>query len=492
MITFFGSIALLLLGYFVYGKFVERYFGASVNRITPAKRLADGVDYKELKPIRIFVIQFLNIAGLGPIFGAILGAAYGPMAYVWIVVGNIFMGAVHDYFSGMLSLRNGGTSTPNIIGRYLGRGTKIYMLIIVVFLLFAVAASFITGPSDLLNMLTGIEKHIWLFIIFAYYIVACLLPIDKIIGKIYPFLGAFLLLMTAVIAGSLIFRDFNGSVNIPELVPSTFANWHFDPDQNVLLPMLFVVISCGAISGFHSTQSPLMARCLGNEKYGRPIFYGAMICEGIVAIIWATAAIAYCGGFEGLNEAAAVGKTPAILVNEICNSWLGKTGAFLAIIGVVVCPLTSGDTALRSLRLVFADWLKINQDKMSKRLLISIPIFVLSFFLCLFDFSTIWKYVGITNQLMASVILWTVSAYFQQKRKSHLLTSIPATIMTFVCCCYLLVAPYKNGGLALDPRFGYIVSTVVAALSMLSFCLRKYYYNPPRIKPRERNEVDDI
>ena len=293
MLTFIISIGLLIVAYFTYGKFVERFFGASSAIATPVKRLADGVDYHELKPWRIFVIQFLNIAGLGPIFGAILGAAYGPMAYVWIVIGCIFMGATHDYFSGMLSIRHDGTSLPDIVGKYLGNNVRKFMTFFTGFLLLAVGVSFVNGPADLLGNLTNMSMTPWLYVIFAYYILATLLPIDKIIGKIYPFMGMALIFMAVAVGGYLIYGGLSGQLYLEELTFDTMKNMHTDPANNILFPMLFIVISCGAISGFHATQSPMMARCMTDEKYGRPIFYGAMISEGIVAMIWATAAMAY-------------------------------------------------------------------------------------------------------------------------------------------------------------------------------------------------------
>ena len=386
MLTFIISIGLLIVAYFTYGKFVERFFGASSTIATPVKRLADGVDYHELKPWRIFVIQFLNIAGLGPIFGAILGAAYGPMAYIWIVIGCIFMGATHDYFSGMLSIRHDGTSLPDIVGKYLGNNVRKFMTFFTGFLLLAVGVSFVNGPADLLGNLTNMSMTPWLYVIFAYYILATLLPIDKIIGKIYPFMGLALIFMAVAVGSYLLYGGFSGKLYIEELTFDTMKNMHADPANNILFPMLFIVISCGAISGFHATQSPMMARCMTDEKYGRPIFYGAMISEGIVAMIWATAAMAYFGGAEGLNAAATAGKTPAIIVDAICNSWLGRFGAIIAIIGVVVCPITSGDTAFRSMRLIIADALKFNQKPIKNRLIVSIPIFIIAYLLCNVDF----------------------------------------------------------------------------------------------------------
>ena len=461
MLTFIISIGLLIVAYFTYGKFVERFFGASSAIETPVKRLADGVDYHELKPWRIFVIQFLNIAGLGPIFGAILGAAYGPMAYVWIVIGCIFMGATHDYFSGMLSIRHDGTSLPDIVGKYLGNNVRKFMTFFTGFLLLAVGVSFVNGPADLLGNLTNMSMTPWLYVIFAYYILATLLPIDKIIGKIYPFMGLALIFMAVAVGGYLLYGGFSGKLYLEELTFDTMKNMHADPANNILFPMLFIVISCGAISGFHATQSPMMARCMTDEKYGRPIFYGAMISEGIVAMIWATAAMAYFGGAEGLNAAATAGKTPAIIVDAICNSWLGRLGAIIAIIGVVVCPITSGDTAFRSMRLIIADALKFNQKPIKNRLIVSIPIFIIAYLLCNVDFSTIWKYVGIGNQVLATITLWTAATYLAKKGKAHWMMSIPATFLSIVCTTYFLIAPYKVGGLYLSPSISYPIGAIV-------------------------------
>lgn len=472
MITFLISLAALIAGYFIYGKIVERFFGADPSKATPAKTMADGIDYKELKPWRIFIIQFLNIAGLGPIFGAIMGAAYGPVAYIWIVLGCIFMGAAHDYFSGMLSIRNNGMSLPDIVGKYMGKGVRKVMVVFTAFLLIAVGVSFVTGPADLIASLTSVNKMVWLYVIFLYYLLATLLPIDKIIGKVYPFFGGLLLFMAVVIGAVMLWKGASGEIVMTELTAGNIRNFHTNPASNILIPMLFIVISCGAISGFHSTQSPIMARCLGNEKYGRPCFYGAMIAEGIVALVWATAAMAFFNGPEGLNTAADGGMTPAIIVDTICKSWLGKVGAIIAVLGVVVCPITSGDTAFRSLRLIVADGLKYDQKPIRNRLLVSIPIFILAYVLCRLDFSTIWKYVGIGNQILACIVLWTASVYLVRTGKNHLMMSIPATLITFVCVCYFLVAPYKNGGLSLPVTAGYIAGAVFALAAFIFFLLK--------------------
>lgn len=481
MITFLISIALLVAGYFLYGRFVERFVGADPSRKTPAYELQDGVDFQPMATWKVFVIQFLNIAGLGPIFGAIMGAAYGPASYVWIVLGCIFMGAVHDFFAGMMSLRNGGANMPGITGKYLGNGMKVVMNVVVAFLLLAVGVSFVTGPADLIASLTGVNKEIWLYVIFAYYLLATMLPIDKIIGNVYPFMGAALLFMALGVGVMLIAGALNGAHEMIELTPATLKNWHSDPQNNILVPMLFIVVSCGAISGFHSTQSPLMSRCLKNEKYARPVFYGAMIAEGIVAMIWATAAMAYFGGPEGLNNAMTEGImvdgvltkiTPAIAVDLICKSWLGKVGAVIAVIGVVVCPITSGDTAFRSLRLTIADFLKTDQKPILKRFLICIPIFALAFFCCKMDFSTVWKYVGIFNQVLATLVLWTSAAYLVDRKKPHWMCSVPAAFLTFVCISYFVMAPHSTGGLHLSPIVGYVVGMASSLSIMILFLIR--------------------
>lgn len=370
---------------------------------------------------------------------------------------------------------------PDSTGKYLGKTMRGLMNFIVAFLLLAVGVSFVTGPSDLIASLTGVNKEVWLYVIFAYYILATMLPIDKIIGTVYPYMGAALLFMALGVAVMLVVGDIRGTHEMIELTPATLKNWHSDPDNNILVPMLFIVVSCGAISGFHSTQSPLMARCLKNEKYARPVFYGAMIAEGIVAMVWATAAMAFFGGPEGLNDAMTEGVmidgvltkvTPAIAVDMICKSWLGKVGAVIAVIGVVVCPITSGDTAFRSLRLTIADFLKSDQKPVFKRLVITIPIFALAFLCCKMDFSTVWNYVGIGNQLLAVLVLWTSAAYLISRGKPHWMCSLPAAFLTFVCVSYFIMAPYKAGGLHLSPGIGYVAGAVIG-LALLIFCVIK-------------------
>ncbi len=478
MITFIVSLCLLIGGYFIYGRFLSHYFGVDPKRATPVKRLADGVDYKEMAPWRMYIIQFLNIAGLGPIFGAIMGAAYGPMAYVWIVVGCIFMGAAHDYVAGLLSLRNDGHDLPNVVGKYMGNGVRHFLVFFTAMLLFAVGISFVIGPADLLHTITGAPKMIWLLVVFFYYVIATLLPIDKIIGRIYPVFGACLLFMALGIGGYLFYGGFSGQIHLTEFSLDAFHNYHADPDNNILFPMLFIVVSCGAISGFHATQSPLLARCMTSEKYARPVFYGAMISEGIVTLIWATAAIAYFGGPEGLNAAAEAGKTPSIMVNEICQSWLGQIGLVLAAAGVIVCPITTGDTAFRCMRMIVAQAFHYAQKSLTSRLVVSVPIFVAAFVCCFVDFSTIWKCVGISNQVLATVTLWTLATYFARHNKVHWLFSLPAMFLTAVCVCYLCVAPNSAAGFGLPTEVGNICGVIAAFICFVIFDIRTRKLGP--------------
>jgi len=480
MVTFLASISLLVLGYIFYGRFMDRFFGMDPGRVTPAISVNDGIDYVPLPPWKIFMIQFLNIAGLGPIFGAILGAMYGPVAYIWIVLGAIFMGGVHDYFSGMLSIRMNGASLPEIVGKYLGNTSRIFLRIFTLLLLIFVGVAFVTGPAKLLQTMTTLDIRIWLYLIFGYYLLATLLPINKIIGRIYPIFGISLLVMALGIGGSMLIRHFGGSLEMQEVTRASFTNLHAEPGSNILFPMLFIIISCGAISGFHATQSPMMARCMKNEKQGRKIFYGAMISEGIVAIIWATAAMNYFGDVHGLNYTLtnplrsdpSIIPDPAWVVNEICNTWLGRAGAVIAVIGVVACPVTSGDTAFRSARLTIADMLGIKQSTLRSRLYVSIPIFIVGFVLTFVlkdEFGRIWKFVGISNQSLATIVLWTAAMYMALKGKNHWFISLPATFLTVVCVTYLLVAPNGSAGLSLPVAVGYIAGIASGVATLVLF-----------------------
>ena len=453
MITFCIALLVLIGGYFTYGVFVEKIFGVNENRKTPAMSNPDGIDYIPLPTWKIFLIQFLNIAGLGPIFGAIMGIMFGPAAFLWIVLGTIFAGAVHDYLSGMLSVRRNGASLPELVGEELGNNLKQVMRAFSLLLMILVGAVFVVNPAELLNQLTGdaTTLTLWIAVIFAYYILATLLPVDKLIGRLYPVFGFALLFMAVGILVSLFLYD----VHIPEITDGLY-NRQANPDKLPIFPMMFISIACGAISGFHATQSPLMARCLKNEKMGRRVFYGAMVTEGIVALIWAAAAIGFFGSFEGLGEFLNGGK-PAVLVNKISVEWLGTFGGLLALLGVIAAPITSGDTALRSARLIAADFLHIDQKSIKKRLIISVPIFILTWMIMLMDFNVLWRYFAWCNQTLAVFTLWALTVYLAKERKLYWITLLPALFMTMVTVSYILFAPSPEGfGL------GYEVSLLLA------------------------------
>lgn len=474
MITFFACIIALVLGYFLYSKVVERIFVIDPSRATPATTLRDGVDFVALPGWKIFLIQFLNIAGLGPIFGAVAGAMWGPVAFLWIVLGSIFAGAVHDYFSGMLSIKHKGKSIPEISGLYLGSGVKQFMRAFTVVLMIMVGAVFIMGPAKILDDMTGgaAGMTIWVGLIFLYYFVATLLPIDKIIGKFYPVFGVALLFMAV---GICVMMVVNG-LSIPELTLANLTNQHAQPDKFPIFPMVFVTIACGAISGFHATQSPLMARCMTNEKQGRPIFYGAMITEGIVALIWAAIGMSFYGGTAGLNEVMGQqGGNAAFVVNEISISLLGTVGGFLALLGVVAAPITSGDTAFRSARIIVADFLDYKQGPLTNRLMICLPLFAVGFLLTRIDFAIVWRYFAWTNQTLATVVLWTITAYLIKEGKNYWVSLVPSAFMTMVVVSYLLQAPE---GFRLSAGISYTVSTTVATAMVLSAF---YYINKLKV-----------
>jgi carbon starvation protein CstA len=469
MITFFASILALIVGYVVYGRFIEKVFGIDTSKQTPALIQPDGVDYVPIRWGKIFLIQFLNIAGLGPIFGAIAGAVWGPVAFVWIVFGAIFAGAVHDFMSGMMSLRMNGQSIHGIVGKYMGNNVKQFMSLFTVAMMILVGAVFIMGPAKILSGLTTgyFDVTAWATIIFIYYVLATLLPIDKLIGRIYPFFGFAMLFMAVGIGGAMIV---NG-LPIPELVPANFVNMNAEPGKFPIFPMLFVTIACGAISGFHSTQSPLMARCITNEKYGRRVFYGAMITEGLVALIWAAVGMSFFGGVRELNDVLAEQKgNAAWVVNEISNTLLGRFGAVLAILGVVAAPITSGDTAFRSARLIVADFFKFDQKSIKNRLILTTPLFVLGFLLTQVDFSIIWRYMAWSNQTLATIVLWTITIYLATERKLFWITLIPAMFMSAVVTAYILVAPE---GFGINTFYGQIAGVFGAVVLMVWFLVWK-------------------
>ncbi|MBM6690806.1 carbon starvation protein A [Fusobacterium mortiferum] len=432
MISFILSIIALILGYFIYGKIVERIFGPDENALTPAKRLQDGVDYVEMDEKKTFLIQFLNIAGTGPIFGAVAGAMWGPAAFIWIVFGCIFAGAVHDYLIGMMSLRKDGASVAELVGDNLGNKAKQLMRVFSVVLLILVGVVFITSPAAILHdLVKSVPTLTFVGIIIVYYMVATVLPIDKLIGKIYPIFGICLLIMAVGIGIGLVVQGYE----IPEI---TLKNYH--PQGVSVFPYLCISIACGAISGFHATQSPMMARCLGNEKQGRRVFYGAMISEGIVALIWAAAAMSFFGGTPGLGEALGQGGA-AVVVNRISNSVLGKVGGALAILGVVACPITSGDTAFRSARLTIADAISYKQGPILNRFVIAIPLFVVGVALCFIDFNILWRYFSWSNQTLATIALWAATKYLANNGKNYKIALIPAMFMTVVVTSYIIIAP---------------------------------------------------
>ena len=477
MFSFLVSLVALVAGYFIYGRVVEKVFGVDSSRKTPAITKADGVDYIPMPAWKVYMIQFLNIAGTGPIFGAIMGAKFGPSAYLWIVFGCIFAGAVHDYMTGMLSIRNNGAGLPDLVGEYLGKGTKTFILAFSIIVLMLVGTVFVFSPALILGDIAGDGSKIaimaWVGVIFLYYLLATLMPIDKIIGRIYPVFSFALLFMAVALMVCLF-------VKWPVLPEIWDGLGNLGESKGLLsgqpvFPCLFITIACGAVSGFHATQSPLMARCVSDEKLGRPVFYGAMITEGIVALIWATVAswFFYGGGAAevgpGLSAAA-----PEVVV-KVSEGWLGILGGILAILGVVAAPITSGDTAFRSARLIVADFLHLPQKPIRNRLIISIPLFILASFLLWYNiadedvFNVIWRYFGWANQTLAVFMLWTATAYLVKYRggMSFMLTLLPAAFMTAVCVTYLCVAKI---GLNLPVTWNWYIgiSTFVLSLAVFS------------------------
>lgn len=457
MLTFLLCLTLLVGSYFTYGKYLEKLFGTDPSRETPCKTHYDGVDYLPLPMWKTFLIQLLNIAGLGPIFGALLGAMYGPVAFLWITLGGIFIGALQDYASGMLSLQMHGLSFPEIVGRYLGVTVKQLMRGITLLLMVLVGAVFLVGPAGILQGMTSVSQNIWVWIILVYYILATLLPIDKIIGRFYPIFGAALLIMALGILYVLLF----GPYSIPELGVGSWHNFKTDAARFPIFPTLFITIACGAVSGFHATQSPLMARCVTNQRQGRPVFFGAMIAESVIAMIWAAIGMAFWGGVPELNAVMAEqGNNAAWAVNQITHTTLGRVGAALALLGVVVAPITSGDSAFRCARLIAADFLHLEQRSMRKRLYISVPLFIAGFAITQMQFDVIWKYFAWLNQTLAAICLWTVSVYLFIHRKNWWIAFLPSVFMTLVVITYILIAPE---GLRLPYAAGVSVACAAAA-----------------------------
>ena len=480
MITFFISFVALVLGYLLYGKFVSKVF-APDDRKTPAVVINDGIDYVPMPNWKIFMIQFLNIAGTGPIFGAIMGAKFGPAAYLWIILGCIFAGATHDFFSGMLSMRNNGADLPALIGKYLGKTPRNVMLVFCVVLLIMVGTVFVYSPAEILGHISG-GSLLWIIVIFAYYVVATMLPIDKIIGKIYPIFSFSLLFMAVALIVMLLIK----MPVLPELWDG-LGNMAKEQDPSFtdnIFPCLFITIACGAISGFHATQSPLMARCLKSEKMGRPIFYGSMITEGLVALVWATVAMWFfydspTPGYEQLAAAKGFHTSAPMVVTTVCQDWLGILGGVLAILGVVAAPITSGDTAFRSARLIVASALKLNQKPKMNRLYVCLPIFVVSIALLAWQssnpdgFNVIWQYFGWSNQSLSVFTLWAITVYLVRKNKPYVITLLPALFMTGVCSTYLFISK-QAFGLQEDLAYYLGILTVIIAMVWFVVWIRKY------------------
>lgn len=447
---FILAVAMLIVGYLVYGKFVEKVFGIKPERATPAKLKNDGVDFVAMPKWKLWLIQLLNIAGVGPVFGPILGALYGPVALLWVVFGTIFAGAVHDYFSGMLSVRYGGANVPDIVGYNLGKGAKYIMRVFATILLLLVGVVFATAPAGLLAKLTAgyfdnnLTMTFWIVIIFAYYFLATIVPIDKIIGRIYPIFGALLIIMAiGVTIGLFVYKS------------GDFYSWcDFDvnphPKGLPIWPLVFITIACGALSGFHSTQSPLMARCLENEKEGRMVFYGGMVAEGFIGLVWVTVGMTFYPTAQELMNAGG----PASVVFESCRDLLGPIGGILAILGVVILPITSGDTAFRACRLTIAEAIHTEQTKATSRLLIAVPVFIIGIILSQVDFNVIWRYFGWSNQSLAAIALWAAAAYLYRRNKLHWIASIPATFITSIAAAYILYEPNMGFGMDLTVSNG--------------------------------------
>ena len=476
MITFLICLAALVASYFTYGKYLEKTCGINPANPVPSKIMYDGVDYLPLPRWKVFLIQLLNIAGLGPIFGALLGAAYGPVAFLWITLGGIFMGAMHDFIAGVISLKNNGLSLPEIIGKYLGGGTKQIMRLFSLLLMVLVGAVFMSQPAVLISSnislpslevvafgTTTWELFAVLAVILVYYILATLLPIDKIIGRFYPVFGVALLVMAFGILFILLTKS--DIYPIPEL--TSLKNCIAEPEKFPIVPMLFTTIACGALSGFHATQSPMMARCMTNEKQARSIFYGAMIAESIIALIWAAIGMAFWGGVEGLNVAIVeYGGSAAKMVDVITGTTLGPVVAACVLVGVVGCAVTSGDTAFRSARLIVADMLNISQKSLLKRVLVSLPLFVLALVIIFaLPFQTIWSYFAWCNQALAVFTLWCITVYLFREKKPVLIGMLPALIMTYVCSSYIFISPMMCGmeNRALAYVLGGVLTLIISA-----------------------------
>lgn len=489
MYSFIGALVILVLGYFTYGKYVEKVFGVDESRPTPAISMPDGVDYVPLGTFKSLFIQFLNVVGTGPIFGAILGAMFGPIAFLWIVLGCIFAGAVHDFFSGMLSVRSKGATVGELVGENLGESARFVMRIFSIILLLLVGVVFLISPADILTNLISSRigtlsvesvkylKLILVIVIITYYALATVLPVDKLIGKIYPIFGVALFFMAVGISISLIIGNLSGRYYTPEITEIfSRANWH---TKLSIFPFLFISIACGAISGFHATQSPIIGRCIKSEKDGRKVFYAAMIGEGIVATIWAAAAMTlfpvdgHLGLASQLQGLAAVKGGAPVVVNEVAVKTLGTIGAILAILGVVAAPITSGDTAFRGARLTIADMFKLSQKPIKNRFIIAIPLFTIAIVLTMVDFNIVWRYFAWSNQTLAMIGLWSASVWLLNRKKNYLITLLPVIFMTVVTVDYIVIAP-EGFARFIDPEKASVIGLVVALILTATFTMLFY------------------
>lgn len=450
MISFFVCLVVLIVGFFTYGKIAEKVFGSD-DRTPPSLAMTDGADYVPMSTPRVFLIQLLNIAGLGPIFGALAGARWGPSVFLWITLGTIFAGAVHDFMIGMMSMRHKGASVSELTGTYLGKGMLQVMRVFSVVLLVLVGVTFSTGPANLLAMLTPkvLDTKFWLVVVLIYYFIATFVPIDKVIGKIYPVFGICLIVMALGVGCGILLKGYH----IPEI---TLTNLH--PSNTPIWPIMFVSVACGAISGFHATQSPLMARCIRTEKDGRKVFYGAMVAEGIIALIWAAAGVAFYNGTGGLAEALSQGQS--VVVYDICFTLLGPVGAVIAMIGVIACPVSSADTAYRSARLTLADWFNYDQKPVKNRLILTVPLLAVGAVLTQVDVQIVWRYFSWSNQTLAMIALWAASVYLFRRKRNYWITVVPASFMSAVSCTYILMA---QEGFKLPTSVAYPVGIAFAA-----------------------------
>ena len=466
MITFLLCLSALIGAYFVYGKYLDRQAGIDSEKPTPARRMADGVDYIRMPRWRTFLIQLLNIAGTGPIFGAILGACFGPVAFIWITLGGIFFGAMHDYMSGMMIVRGDGRSLPEIIGRYLGLGVRDFVRVFSIFLMVLVGAVFLLSPAQLLGTLVpSVPQTWWVGIILVYYVVATMLPVDKVIGKLYPIFGAALIMMALGLLGALLVGDYG----IPEM--TTFHNYQLDPHALPIIPAMFITIACGAISGFHATQSHMMARCVGNEKECRMVFYGAMISESVIALIWAAVAMAFFGGAGSLSRIMAEnGNNPAWAVDVISRGTLGAIGSVLAMLGVVAAPITSGDTAFRSARLMIADIFNIDQRPLVRRFMVCLPLFAVGFGITVVDFGVLWRYFAWANQTLGTIVLWSIVVWLASRGRNCVVAMVPAVCMTYVITSFMFIGEQFFG---MQNRVAAYVLAGVATLLIAAVVIKR-------------------